>query len=104
MYRECAKRGDEQIRKLIRQFNAFHENDDDMNFNARHLSTITAPTLIVHGDRDNFFPVEIAVNIYNTIPDAALWIIPHGDHVPIFNPDIPFASTILKYLSGSYRG
>jgi hypothetical protein len=32
MYRECAKRGDEQIRQLISQFNALAENYDDMNF------------------------------------------------------------------------
>jgi len=52
----------------------------------------------VHGDRDNFFPVEIAVNIYRSIPDAALWIIPDGDHVPIYDSTIPFTSTALKFL------
>ena len=40
MYRECAKRGDAQIRQLITQFNALHENYDDMNFTAQDLSTI----------------------------------------------------------------
>src|ERR1019366_10540817 len=76
MYRVCAKRGDTQIRELIAQFNALHENYDDMNFTAQDLSAITARTLVVHGDRDRFFPVEIPVNIYRSIPDAALWIIP----------------------------
>ena len=98
MYRECAKRGDEQIRQLITQFNAFHENYDDMNFTAQRLSTITARTLVVHGDRDNFFPVEIPVNIYRSIPDAALWIIPNGDHVPIYDSTVPFISTALRFL------
>ncbi len=101
MYSECAKRGDEQIRQLIAQFNAFHENNDDMNFTAQSLSTIAARTLIVHGDRDNFFPVEIAVSIYRAIPDAALWIIPNGDHVPIYDSAIPFASTTLRFLDES---
>lgn len=100
MYRECAKRGDEQIRQLLMQFNAFHANDDDMNFNAQALSTITARTLIVHGDRDNFFPVEIPVSIYRSIPDAALWIIPGGDHVPVYDPSVPFTSTALRFLEG----
>lgn len=100
MYRECAKRGDEQIRQLITQFNALHENYDDMNFTAQNLSIITARTLIVHGDRDNFFPVEIAVNIYRSIPDAALWIIPNGDHVPIYDSMVPFTSTALRFLEG----
>jgi pimeloyl-ACP methyl ester carboxylesterase len=100
MYRECAKRGDEQIRQLITQFNALHKNDDDMNFTAQSLSTITARTLIVHGDRDRFFPVEIPVSMYRSIPDAALWIIPGGDHVPIYDAAVPFIATALRFLDG----
>jgi pimeloyl-ACP methyl ester carboxylesterase len=100
MYRKCAKRGDEQVRQLIAQFNAFHDNYEDMNFTARNLSTITARTLVVHGDRDRFFPVEIPVSIYRSIPDAALWIIPGGDHVPIYDSAIPFTSTALQFLAG----
>lgn len=101
MYRECAKHGDEQIRQLITQFNALHENYDDMNFTAQSLSTITARTLVVHGDRDNFFPVEIPVSIYRSISNAALWIIPGGDHVPIYDPTVPFTSTALRFLDGA---
>jgi pimeloyl-ACP methyl ester carboxylesterase len=101
MYRECAKRGDGQIRQLIAQFNALHENYDDMNFTAQRLSAIAARTLVVHGDRDRFFPVEIPVSIYRSIPDAALWIIPGGDHVPIYDPKVPFTSTALAFLDGA---
>jgi pimeloyl-ACP methyl ester carboxylesterase len=100
MYRECAKRGDVQIRQLITQFNAFHKDYDDMNFTAQTLSTITARTLVVHGDRDHLFPVEIPVSIYRSIPDAALWIIPGGDHVPIYDSTVPFTSTALRFLEG----
>jgi pimeloyl-ACP methyl ester carboxylesterase len=100
MYRECAKRGDEQIRQLITQFNGLHENYDDMNFTRQSLSTIKARTLVVHGDRDNFFPVEIPVSIYRSIPDAALWIIPGGEHVPIYDSTVPFTSTALRFLDG----
>jgi pimeloyl-ACP methyl ester carboxylesterase len=98
MYRACAKRGDAQVRQLIAQFNAFSENYDDMNFTAQELSTITARTLVVHGDRDRFFPVEIPVSIYRAVPDAALWIVPGGDHVPIYEPTVPFVSTALRFL------
>jgi len=103
MYRECAKRGDEQIRQLISQFNSLAENYDDMNFTAQSLSGITARTLIVHGDRDNFFPVEIPLNLYRSIPNAALWIIPGGDHVPIYDSTVPFNSTALQFFDGSNR-
>ena len=84
MYSTCATRGDPQIRELATQFAGFRDSYDDMNFTAPFLGTIRARTLIVHGDRDEFFPVDIPVRMYRTIPDAALWIIPRGDHVPIF--------------------
>jgi pimeloyl-ACP methyl ester carboxylesterase len=100
MYRECAKRGDEQIRQLVAQFNALHDNHDDMNFTAKRLSAITARTLVVHGDRDQFFPVDIPVEIYRAIPNAALWIIPGGDHVPVYDPTVSFAATALRFLDG----
>lgn len=100
MYRECAKRGDAQVRQLIAQFNALSTDYDDMNFTAQYLSTITARTLVVHGERDRFFPVDIPVSIYRSIPDAALWIIPGGEHAPIYESTVPFTSTALRFLDG----
>lgn len=100
MYRECAKRGDEQIRQLLSQFNALADNDDDMNFTEEALSVITARTLIVHGDRDNFFPIEIPLGLYRLIANAELWIIPGGDHSAVFDAATPFASTALRFLDG----
>ncbi len=101
MYQECATRGEEQIRELISQFNAFSENYDDMNFKSEDLSVITAKTLVIHGDRDQFFPIEIPVNIYQSIPNSALWIIPEGSHVPIDDPKVPFTETALRFLNQS---
>ena len=101
MYRECAKRGEAQVRQLISQFNAFHDDYDDMSFTAEELSTITARTLVVHGERDPFFPIEIPVSIYRSIPDAALWVIPGGEHVPVYDATVPFVSTALRFLDGS---
>ena len=62
------------------QFNAFKDNYDDMNFTGPYLSTIKARTLIVHGDRDRFFPVHIALEMYEGIPDSALWVVPNAGH------------------------
>lgn len=97
--RRIHMRGDEQIRELQAQFHAFKDSYDDMNFTPPYLSTITARTLIVHGDRDVFFPVEIPLEMYRSIPNAALWIIPQGGHVPIFEPSVPFAATALKFVA-----
>jgi pimeloyl-ACP methyl ester carboxylesterase len=97
--RQYHKHGDEQIKALQQQFHQFKDSYDDMNFTGPYLSTISARTLIVHGDRDQFFPVSIPVEMYRSIPNSALWIIPRGGHVPIFDPAIPFTATALKFLA-----
>ena len=71
-----------------------------MNFTRPYLSTLFARTLIVHGDRDQSFPVEIPLEMYRSIPNVLLWIIPQGGHVPIFDPLVPFAPTALRLLNG----
>jgi pimeloyl-ACP methyl ester carboxylesterase len=99
--RQIHKHGDEQIHALRRQFYGFKDSYDDMNFTGPYLSTITARTLIVHGDRDAFFPVPIPVEMYRSIPNSALWIIPEGEHVPIFDAQAPFVATALRFLAGA---
>jgi pimeloyl-ACP methyl ester carboxylesterase len=79
-HREHHRYGDDQIRELYSIFYGFKDSYDDMNFTAPYLSTISANTLIVHGDRDVFFPVSIPVEMYRSIPNSYLWIIPNGGH------------------------
>ena len=55
-----------------------------MNFTPGELAQITASTLIVYGDRDPLYPVEIALEMYRAIPHAALWMVPGGGYGPIF--------------------
>ena len=100
-YRECVARGDSQIRELAKQFGEFKDSYEDMNFTAPLLGTIKARTLIVHGDRDEFFPVSIPVEMYRSIPGSALWIIPHGDHVPILGAHArEFQEVVVPFLQG----
>ena len=82
MYRQCASRGDDQVRSLVAEFRSFGDNHDDMDFKPADLAKIKASTLIIHGDRDEFFPVSIPVAMYQSIPDAELWIVPGGTHSP----------------------
>ena len=84
MMRQWHTHGDDQIRALWLQGNGFKDSYDDMNFTAPYLSTITARTLIVHGDRDPFYPAGIAMEMYTAIPRSYLWIVPNGGHGPIF--------------------
>ena len=91
--------GDEQIRMLFEQMRALKDSHDDMAFTPPLLATITARTLIVHGDRDPLYPVELAMDLYRSIPASALWIVPNGGHGPIFGTfAAPFIDTALAHL------
>jgi pimeloyl-ACP methyl ester carboxylesterase len=82
--RQRHKHGDEQIRALYRHGYGFKDSYDDMNLTPQSLGSITARSLIVHGDRDPFYPLEVPLEQYRYIPESALWIIPNSGHVPIF--------------------
>jgi len=107
--RKWHMRGDEQIRAIWRQAQAFAVSYDDMNFTPPYLSTITARTLIVHGDRDPLYPVNLAMEIHAAIPGSYLWVIPNGGHGPIFGEHTGsgestsrFAETSLAFLRGKW--
>jgi pimeloyl-ACP methyl ester carboxylesterase len=47
------------------------------------FARITAPTLILTGDRDDFCTVEQAVQAYRQLPDGELAVLPsHGHYIP----------------------
>ena len=91
--------GDDQIRALWRHAREFADDRQDMNFDAASLSAITARVLVVHGDRDPLYPVELAVELFRGIPASALWIVPNAGHGPIFGANAAaFRSAALSHL------
>jgi pimeloyl-ACP methyl ester carboxylesterase len=85
---------------LWRHAHAFANDREDMNFDAASLAAITARTLVVHGDRDPLYPVELAVELYRGIPGSALWVVPNGGLGPIFGEDAAaFARTAAAFLA-----
>src|SRR5262249_24649035 len=104
------KHGDDQIRALWRMSHDFNDSYDDMNFTPPYLSTITARALIVHGDRDPLYPINIPLEIHSAIPVSYLWVIPNGGHGPIFREHTgsgvttsQFAETALAFLRGAWQ-
>ncbi len=95
--------GDDQIRALWRHAAAFADSYDDMNLTPPHLGTIAARTLIVYGDRDPLYPIEMAVEMYRAIPHGALRVVPGGGHGPIFadRERAEFADGALAFLDAS---
>jgi pimeloyl-ACP methyl ester carboxylesterase len=97
------KNGEAQIRALRREFYNFKDSYDDMNFTPPYLATIQARTLIVHGDRDQFFPVEIPLEMYRSIPKSYLWIVPNGPHGPHrYHPE-EFLKVTQEFLAGEWE-
>ena len=78
---------------------------DDLNFTPPYLSTIKARTLIVHGDKDPLYPVNLAMEMYTAIPNSYPWIVPNGRHGPIFGEMAEhFVETALTFLRGEWAG
>jgi len=96
------KLGDQQIAALWEWMRGMKDSYDDMNFTPRSLSRITASTLIVYGDRDPLYPVEMAVEMYRAIPRSALWVVPNGTHGPVFFHAVPqFVQTALGFFQAA---
>lgn len=73
----------------------------DMSFDATQLGTIRARTLLVSGDRDPLYPVELAVELLRGIPEASLYVVPGGGHGPIFDRERDaFVARALPFLAG----
>jgi pimeloyl-ACP methyl ester carboxylesterase len=102
--RQFAARGDAQVNMLQRQFAALADSSD-ATVTSEQLAAIAAPTLIVHGDRDEFFPVEVALRLYRCIPNFYLRIYPNGGHEPIYDPLAvdDFSHLLLEFFSGKWQ-
>ena len=97
--------GEDQVRSVLNNYVQWADIYDDINFTASYLSTITCPTLIIHGDRDPLFSVDIPVSSYEAIPNSYLWIIPNFVHT---TPEkgtalgALFIETVTQFLAGNW--
>ena len=93
--------GDDQIKALLASTAAFADSYDDMNFTPPYLSTIQARTLIVQGDRDPLYPVELSVEMAKAIPQSSLWIVANAGHGPVLGAKWPeFLQKAAEFLRG----
>jgi pimeloyl-ACP methyl ester carboxylesterase len=98
------KKDDEQIRFLVKLFGQV-----EMKLSPDSLAGIMAHTLIIHGDRDEFFPVSIALEMHQAIPQSYLWVVPNASHVfffDVFGGKAPggdlFPKLALEFLRGDW--
>ncbi len=89
-------------RLIARQFYHFHELYGDPSITPDQLATIKARSLIIHGDND-FVPVTQAWEIYQSIPNAHLWVIPNGWHMPHLGAnESDFIRRSIEFLRGDW--
>lgn len=62
------------------------------------LPTITAPTLLVWGDRDLRSPLSVAQQFQDAIPDAKLVVIPNAGHVSNMEKPEEFNANVRTFL------
>jgi len=98
-------RGDSQIRDLVGYLRGLAAAEGDVDFSPAKLSSIQAETLIVQGDSDWCFPPTLVAELHKGIPDASLWVIPNGEHVPILGHRAPlFLEQALEFYRGEGEG
>jgi pimeloyl-ACP methyl ester carboxylesterase len=97
------RHGPEQVRALWRHTQFFADSHDDMCFTPSDLARIAARTLIVYGDRDPLYPIEMAIQMFRAIPRAALRVVPEEGHAPIFigHAKAGFVADALAFLGAA---
>jgi pimeloyl-ACP methyl ester carboxylesterase len=89
VWRQWHAGGDTQIRALLESTRSFADSYDDLNFTPPYLAKIQARTLVVQGDRDPLYPVELSVEMAKAIPHSSLWILPGSGHGPVIGEKWP---------------
>jgi pimeloyl-ACP methyl ester carboxylesterase len=106
-YRAHHAGGEAQARDLFVRLRGMADNYDDFEFSPERLATLSTETLLVWGDRDVAYPIDMAVELYQSIPNASLWIVPGQDHYPIWpwlggSPEAEsiFVPLVRRFLEG----
>jgi pimeloyl-ACP methyl ester carboxylesterase len=95
--------GPEHWRVVLAAWLGLAENAHSDDFpEAEELAAIDVPFLVLHGDRDRFFPVEVPTTLYGSLPDSELCILPQTGHgIPSERPSW-FDEIALDFLERRY--
>jgi pimeloyl-ACP methyl ester carboxylesterase len=78
--------------------------EGDPSFTPDKLNTIKAKWLVVNGDNDEPVPIQLALEMHQSIPNSRIWIVPNGGHLPHLNADFQseFLRVSLEFLNGKW--
>lgn len=75
--------GDEESWKevITRVGDALNPADSDHGYALSELAKLETRTMVVCGDRDPLVPIDDVLEMYKTIPNSALWVLPEATHI-----------------------
>ena len=68
------------------------------------LGRVAAPTLVIWGERDNWVPVQHALELRRSIPEASLVILRGAAHMPMVDRPEAFNRLVERFLDGEAVG
>lgn len=71
-----------KLTHIFRQYNGLAESKEKLTHD--QLAQITSKVLVVWGEKDPAFTMEQALELYRSLPHAALFIIPEQGHTPLW--------------------
>jgi pimeloyl-ACP methyl ester carboxylesterase len=99
-YREPLESEDARHAVIQTALRASHDRVQELS--GRH-ARVTAPTLLVWGDRDSIIPVSTGVRLSEELPRARLVVIPRCGHVPQEERPEETVDAILAFLSATSK-
>lgn len=82
-----------------------HQSSAVSAFNAEEeVKKITAPTLIIHGDRDKAVPTKNGEMLDNSIPNSRLVLLNGGSHFSIIEKYVEFNNAVMSFIDEVEQG
>ena len=95
--------GPDHWRSVILAFHNLHSHARHEDFpDFTELQGIRIPVLLIHGDRDELFPVDMPQELYRLLPNAEFCILPNTSHMPPEEHPSWFNDITLDFLARHY--
>ncbi len=72
----------------------------DLDIFESEARRVTAPTLIIWGEKDKLFPVKQSKTAASYMPSAKIIVMPRVGHFPQIDDPAPFTRHVIEHLSG----
>ena len=96
-------RGKDQVDDLLEHFFEFSRSRG-MQLNEQDLNSISVRTLVMLGDRDEYFPVESAVKMMRQLPNSSLSVLPNRRHTLTTEEALEIANIAKQFYSQTKEG